>query len=110
MGQFRGYVEANRHQAPCRRHLVVHKADGGRVIEYEVHGTPAIRRRTRYGSVAGAGFALLPFERTILVGWQRPSCPSEALDQCSARPHAASLRPRLRRRQNGRSGQRVWPA
>jgi ketosteroid isomerase-like protein len=39
MAQFRGYVEAVELQAAD--HLVVHKADGGRVvvIEYEVHGT-----------------------------------------------------------------------
>ena len=39
MGQFRGYVEAIKLHAAD--HLVVHKADGGRmvVIEYEVHGT-----------------------------------------------------------------------
>ena len=39
MGQFRGYVEAIKLHAAD--HLVVHKADGGRVVvvEYEVHGT-----------------------------------------------------------------------
>ena len=39
MGQFRGYVEAIKLHAAD--HLVVHKADGERVvvIEYEVHGT-----------------------------------------------------------------------
>jgi ketosteroid isomerase-like protein len=39
MAQFRGYVEAIEIQAAD--HLVVHEADGGRVvvIEYEVHGT-----------------------------------------------------------------------
>ncbi len=39
MGQFRGYVEAI--QLHAADHLVVHKADGERVvvIEYEVHGT-----------------------------------------------------------------------
>jgi ketosteroid isomerase-like protein len=39
MAQFRGYVEAVELQAAD--HLVVHLADGGRVvvIEYEVHGT-----------------------------------------------------------------------
>src|SRR6202012_5767537 len=39
MAQFRGYVEAVELQAAD--HLVVHKADDGRVvvIEYEVHGT-----------------------------------------------------------------------
>lgn len=39
MSQFRGYVEAV--QLRAADHLVVHRADGGRVvvIEYEVHGT-----------------------------------------------------------------------
>jgi ketosteroid isomerase-like protein len=39
MGQFRGYVEAIKLRAAD--HLVVHQANGGRVvvIEYEVHGT-----------------------------------------------------------------------
>ena len=39
MAQFRGYVDAVELQAAD--HLVVHEADGGRlvVIEYEVHGT-----------------------------------------------------------------------
>jgi ketosteroid isomerase-like protein len=39
MGQFRGYVEAIKLHAAD--HLVVHKADGERVvvIGYEVHGT-----------------------------------------------------------------------
>jgi ketosteroid isomerase-like protein len=50
MAQFRGYVEAIKLQGAD--HLVVHKADGGRVvvIEYEVHGTILATGNAKYNN------------------------------------------------------------